>query len=137
MREEGETIPKIASKSTLFVGVTEPLRRRIKKESNREAVVKDLAGNMVVTKYPNIAEEVFEGMGVEIFAAPGSTEAVQYIYDDCNGILDITATRATVRANKIKIIECVLDPVPVQLINQQGLSSRQERILATFKGALL
>ena len=135
-KDQGTTIPTIANESTLFVGVTKPLADRIRGEDGREPRAEDLIGSTVVTKFPRIAEDVFGGM-VDIWAMPGSTEAMQYALDDAEGILDVTATGGAIRANQLTVVEKLMSPVDVRMIQQPGLSSFEERIIADFTGLLL
>ncbi len=136
MREQGEPIPTIPNSGTLFIGVTNSLRNRVLDEKGREPVSDDLRGSTIVTKFPGIAGDLFADT-VEVWAMPGSTEALQYAVPGCDGILDITATGAAVAANKLHIVKLLMDPVDVRMVEQPGLSSLEERIIADFRDMLI
>ena len=136
LKEQGVSLSGIPNEGTLFIGVTKSLRERVMAESGREPSRDDLAGSMVVTKFPRIAKEVFADT-VDILEMAGSTEAAQYAIYGCEGILDITAKGNAVRANQLHVVDKLMDPVDVRLIQQPGLSSFEERIIADFTGRLL
>lgn len=128
----------IPSGSTLFLGVTQLLRESVQKMSRREPEVADLKGNMVITKFPNIASEVLEGIDdTEIVYAAGKTEAKQYVYPNCNGILDVIGKGTTTEVNNITVIEKVLEPVTVRMITaDEKLTGRDEEIIFDFQNQL-
>jgi len=130
----GEELP-IDAGSTVFVGVTGRLRRNV----GSPVTIDDLAGSMVVTKFPNITEEVFaeRGIPIEVFAAAGKTEAMQYVFPNCNGIVDVISSGSTARANDLTVVESIL-PVTVRLINtNEQLTEREQDILADFRDRMI
>ena len=133
--DAGDELP-ISSGSTIFVGVTERLRRNVR---SKEIRIEDLQNRMVVTKFPNITTEVFEGRGiaVEVFQTPGKTEAVQYVYPDCDGILDVVSTGRTAKENDLTVVENIL-PVTVRLIDAgEQLTEKDQDILDSFRSRLI
>lgn len=113
----------------LFIGITEQFSDCIKEKNNREALIRDLSGKMVATKFPRITQEIFTERDVkeiEIYPVPGTTEAMQYIFDNCYGILDVISTGATVKANKIQVLEKFYQ-VSIRIIESPTRMSRQEK----------
>lgn len=140
MKDAGSELP-IPNNATIFLGVTERLVKATQKESGRDPVVDDLNGNSIVTKFPRIAEDFFREKDIKevtIFEQAGKTEAIQYIFPDCNGIVDVISSGATVRANRLTVVEKILEPVTVRIIDAcEQLTEQDQEILFDFKKKLL
>jgi ATP phosphoribosyltransferase len=130
-----EFFPKPTTPS-LFIGITEPFARKIQTEEFREVKITDLQNKMVVTKFPNIATELLAERNVqcvEIFPSPGKTEAWQYIFSDCVGIVDIVDSGETIQANDILLLEKFYE-VTIRMIEaSEKLSRREQTILNDLK----
>ncbi|HZE87798.1 MAG TPA: hypothetical protein VE090_06400 [Methylomirabilota bacterium] len=133
----GNELP-IPSKSALFLGVTEALQEKIEKNYRRKIEKTDLSGSIVVTKFPKIAGEVLNDISdIEILYAPGKTEAKQYVYPNCNGIIDVVSEGDTIKANRLRIIEKILDPVTVRFIAaEEKLTERDREVLVDFRNRI-
>lgn len=136
-KNNGEEIPIYelnpdAKQSSLFVGITKRLQDAL---GNRSPDISDLAGSQIATKFPAIANEYFaeKNINPELILVPGSDEAMQYIFPNCNGILGIISTGDTIKENNIDILEKFYD-VTIRLIENGGkLSSVGQRILDEFR----
>lgn len=135
-RDAGEKIPveKFApnyQSPMLFIGMTKQFSEYIQQENGRKTLTRDLAGKMIVTKFPRITREVFtekDVKEVEIFPMPGTTEAIQYIFADCYGILDVISTGRTTAANDIQTIEKFYQ-VTLRMIESPSISRQEKDIL--------
>jgi ATP phosphoribosyltransferase len=136
-KDDGTELSTIKTGSKLFLGVNQDFKERFEAVAGRGIQREDFEGSMIVTKFPKITEEVFDGINVDIKEVRGSTEAVQYIYPNCSGIVDVIASGATVKANNIEVVSFILDPVTTRMVEKPDLSSKQERILADFREPLL
>lgn len=72
--------------------------------------VEDLAGGTVATEFPNVTAEFFADLGVEVDVTEvsGATELTPHV-DIADGIVDITSTGTTLRMNRLKEVEDVLE----------------------------
>ncbi len=135
-QEAGEKLPvkefvPDAKTSRLFIGVTEKFAKKIATVS-----VSSLTGQMIVTKYPNIAQEILDERGVErytLFSAAGKTEGMQYAYPDCYGIVDVTSTESTVKANNIIVLERFYTSTVRMIEAADKITSRDRAILDDFR----
>lgn len=113
----------------LYVGITGSFRDTVFKRNNREPLFPDLRGSRIATKYANITREIFSARGVPdviYHFIPGSDEALQYVFPDCNGILSILSSGQTLQANNIRILEIVHE-VTLRLMQHDGKMNNQER----------
>ncbi|MCU4802308.1 ATP phosphoribosyltransferase [Halobacteria archaeon HArc-gm2] len=72
--------------------------------------VEDLAGGTVATEFPNVTRSFFdeEGVDVDIAEVSGATELTPHV-DIADAIVDITSTGTTLRMNRLKVIDDVLE----------------------------
>ena len=139
-RDSGEEIPigkfrPNYQSPMLFIGMVKKFSEYIQQANKRKALVQDLSGKMVVTKFPRITREVFAEKDVkeiEIFPMPGTTEAMQYIFANCYGILDVISTGRTSSANDIQILEKFYQ-VTVRMIESPTISRREKDILSDLR----
>ncbi|MCD2203180.1 ATP phosphoribosyltransferase [Halobacterium sp. KA-6] len=69
----------------------------------------DLAGKTVATEFPRITREYFDGKDVnpDIVEVSGATELTPHV-EMADAIVDITSTGTTLRVNRLKIVDEVL-----------------------------
>lgn len=117
-----------AKRSSLYIGATQAFCDYIRTAYSRNPEVMDLNGKKVATKYKNIAREVFEerGLSVEIIAAGGKIEAMQYAYPDCNGLVEVRSSGETAIANNIDVIE-IFEEVTIQMIQAENKLRRRDK----------
>lgn len=116
----------------LYVGLTERFNELIKTTFSRSAQIKDLTGSRIATMMPKIAKEVFEGRGVTGVTyqyVHGADESLQYIFEDCNGILGIINTGTTLRANHLIVLEIIHEVVMRLVQNDEKMTSYDHNIL--------
>jgi ATP phosphoribosyltransferase len=72
--------------------------------------VEDLAGGTVATEFPNVTRNFFDekGVDVDIAEVSGATELTPHV-DIADAIVDITSTGTTLRMNRLKVIDDVLE----------------------------
>ncbi|MBJ7259593.1 MAG: ATP phosphoribosyltransferase [Chthoniobacterales bacterium] len=103
--------------------------------------VEDLAGKRVATEAVGLTKEFFRRRGVEaeVEFSWGATEVK--VPDLVDAIVDITETGASLRANKLRIIETIMESYPVFIANRDAYSDewkrgKMDRILLLLRGAL-
>ena len=80
--------------------------------------VQDLAGKRVATEAVGMARRFFEkaGVNVEVEFSWGATEVK--VPDLVDAIIDITETGSSLRANKLRIVDTLMESFPVLAANQ-------------------
>lgn len=140
-KDAGEEIPidtfnPNAKRSRLYIGVTERFGNFIRSTKLRDPMVADLSGIMTATKYPRIANDVFSERSVEnvqIYPIPGTDEAMQYAFRECDGLLGIMDTDTTRKANSIELLEIFYE-VTIRMIKATNkFTSKDLQILNDFK----
>ena len=103
--------------------------------------VRDLEGKRVATEAVGLTRRFFEraGVQVEIEFSWGATEVK--VPDLVDAIIDITETGSSLRANKLRIVETLLESYPVLIVNHQAFEDRWKRakletLTLLLKGAL-
>ncbi len=103
--------------------------------------VADLAGKRVATEAVGLTRKFFERFGVdaEIEFSWGSTEAK--VPDLVDAIVDITETGSSLRANKLRIVETLMESFPVFIANHAAGADAWKRekmqtLTLLLKGAL-
>lgn len=103
--------------------------------------VADLAGKRVATEAVGLTRKFFEsrGVAVEIEFSWGSTEVK--VPDLVDAIVDITETGSSLRANKLRIVDTLMESFPVFITNRtagQDAWKRQkmETVVLLLKAAL-
>jgi ATP phosphoribosyltransferase len=103
--------------------------------------VRDLAGKRVATEAVGLTKRFFEraGVDVEIEFSWGATEVK--VPDLVDAIIDITETGSSLRANKLRIIETLLESYPVLIANHQAFEDgwkreKLETLTLLLKGAI-
>ena len=107
--------------SSLFVGVTEGFRQKMLREQGREPLAADLARQMIITKFPFVTRSLFSERGIpdpQVKAVQGKTEAMQYVYWNAYGLVDVVDTGGTIRANQIQELERFHD-VTIRIIENE------------------
>jgi ATP phosphoribosyltransferase len=103
--------------------------------------VRDLEGKRVATEAVGLTRRFFErvGVNVEVEFSWGATEVK--VPDLVDAIIDITETGSSLRDNKLRIVETLLESFPVFIANRQALEndwkrSKLETLTLLLKGAL-
>ncbi len=103
--------------------------------------VKDLEGKRVATEAVGLTRRFFEkaGVNVEIEFSWGATEVK--VPDLVDAIVDITETGSSLRANKLRIVETLMESFPVLIVNKHAWAdpvkrAKLENIALLLKGAL-
>jgi ATP phosphoribosyltransferase len=103
--------------------------------------VSDLEGKRVATEAVGLTRRFFEraGVNVEVEFSWGATEVK--VPDLVDAIIDITETGSSLRDNKLRIVETLLESFPVFIANHQALEndwkrSKLETLTLLLKGAL-
>lgn len=103
--------------------------------------VQDLAGKRVATEAVGMARRFFEKAGVEVEVefSWGATEVK--VPDLVDAIIDITETGSSLRANKLRIVETLMESFPVLAANRSAWQDtwkreKLETLALLLKGAL-
>lgn len=103
--------------------------------------VQDLAGKRVATEAVGMARRFFEkaGVNVEVEFSWGATEVK--VPDLVDAIIDITETGSSLRANKLRIVDTLMESFPVLAANQTAWKddwkrAKLETLSLLLKGAL-
>lgn len=122
-----------AKRSRLYVGMNQELCQQIRTGKLREPSIADLSGKMVATSYPRIANEFFSERSISYAGlisyyseyAGGKVEAMQYLYPNCEGVLEVKVGGDTANANKIETLEIFYE-VTLQMIRAADKLTRQD-----------
>lgn len=103
--------------------------------------VRDLEGKRVATEAVGMARRFFEkaGVNVEVEFSWGATEVK--VPDLVDAIIDITETGSSLRANKLRIVDTLMESFPVLAVNQTAWKddwkrAKLETLSLLLKGAL-
>jgi ATP phosphoribosyltransferase len=110
-------------------------------ENSPIRTIGDLEGKRIATEAVGLTRRFFEKSGVkaEIEFSWGSTEAK--VPDLVDAIVDITETGSSLRANKLRIVETLLESFPALIANKKAWEDewkreKIERVTLLLKGAL-
>jgi len=110
-------------------------------ESSPIKTVKDLEGKRVATEAVGLTRRFFEkaGVSVELEFSWGATEVK--VPDLVDAIVDITETGSSLRANKLRIVDTLMESFPVLVANKTALQDpwkkqKLDRLSLLLKGAL-
>lgn len=89
--------------------------------------VRDLEGKRVATEAVGLTRRFFEqaGVNVELEFSWGATEVK--VPDLVDAIIDITETGSSLRANKLRIVETLLESYPVLIVNHTAFEDEWKR----------
>jgi len=103
--------------------------------------VEELAGRRVATEAVGLTKEFFRRRGVdaEVEFSWGATEVK--VPDLVDAIVDITETGSSLRANKLRIVETIMESYPVFIANREAYSDewkrgKMDRVVLLLQGAL-
>lgn len=103
--------------------------------------VEDLAGKRVATEAVGLTKRFFEARGVpiEVEFSWGATEVK--VPDLVDAIVDITETGSSLRANKLRIVETLLESFPAFIANSTAAADpwkrgKMDTLVLLLKGAL-
>ena len=99
-------------------------------ESSQICAARDLSGKRVATSYPKLTADFFSAMGVKdvkIVPLSGSVEIAPMIgYADA--IVDLVSTGSSLRQNKLKFVQKILDSQSVLIAGQNALTGGKKLI---------
>jgi ATP phosphoribosyltransferase len=89
--------------------------------------VRDLEGKRVATEAVGLTRRFFEqaGVNVELEFSWGATEVK--VPDLVDAIIDVTETGSSLRANKLRIVETLLESYPVFIVNHTAFKDEWKR----------
>jgi len=103
--------------------------------------VRDLEGKRVATEAVGLTRRFFEraGVNVDIEFSWGATEVK--VPDLVDAIIDVTETGSSLRDNKLRIVETLLESFPVLIVNHTAFEddwkrTKLETLTLLLKGAL-
>ncbi len=103
--------------------------------------VEDLRGKRVATEAVGMTKRFFEGRGVEVEVefSWGATEVK--VPDLVDAIVDVTETGSSLRANKLRVLETLMESFPNLIANKSALedswkSQKINRLQLLLEGAL-
>jgi ATP phosphoribosyltransferase len=103
--------------------------------------VQDLAGKRIATEAVGLTKRFFEarGVAVEVEFSWGSTEVK--VPELVDAIVDITETGSSLRANKLRIVETLLESYPAFIANTAAAAdswkrTKMDTLILLLKGAL-
>ena len=124
---------KVSSRPTRWVLVVP--------ENSPVRTIADLQGKRIATEAVGMTKRFFEkaGVDVEVEFSWGATEVK--VPDLVDAIVDITETGSSLRANKLRIVETLMESFPVLVSNQKAWKDdwkreKLETIALLLKGAL-
>ncbi len=111
-------------------------------EDSRVKSVKDLDGKRIATEVVNITRKYLKDSGVkaEVEFSWGATEAKPPLLADA--IVEVTETGNSLRANKLRIVDTILESNTKFIANREswadrGRKEKMQEIVLLLKGALL
>ncbi|RLI93868.1 MAG: ATP phosphoribosyltransferase [Candidatus Altiarchaeales archaeon] len=135
-------------RTTLCVAVSEEIMPDVKNIDDFKEYCEKIKGEggevVVATEYPNIAREYLKKNGIEaIIRKPaGKTEAwIIPPMPEADLIIETTETGRTLRENRCRIIDTVMEATARLIANRDSLKDKEKRkkideIVELFKGAL-
>jgi ATP phosphoribosyltransferase len=124
---------KVSSRPTRWVLVVP--------EDSPIRTIQDLAGKRVATEAVGLTKRFFEkhGVDVEVEFSWGATEVK--VPELVDAIVDITETGSSLRANKLRIVETLLESFPAFIANRDAAvdpwkREKMETLVLLLKGAL-
>lgn len=127
------TYSKVSARRTRWVLVVP--------EDSPIKTVEELAGKRVATEAVGLTRRFFESRGVpvEVEFSWGATEVK--VPDLVDAIVDITETGSSLRANKLRIVETLLESSPAFIANSAAAADswkrgKMETLVLLLKGAL-
>jgi ATP phosphoribosyltransferase len=111
-------------------------------EDSKIKSVKDLEGKRIATEVVNIAKKYLRENGVtaEVEFSWGATEAKPPLLADA--IIEVTETGNSLKANKLKILEVIMESNTKVIVNKQAWADKNKKekiqeVVMLLKGALL
>ncbi len=110
-------------------------------EDSPVRTIEDLAGKRIATEAVGLTREFLRRRGVdaEVEFSWGATEVK--VPDLVDAIVDITETGSSLRANKLRIVETIMESYPVFIANRAAYSDewkrgKMDRVVLLLQGAL-
>jgi ATP phosphoribosyltransferase len=111
----------------------------VPEEGNVQSV-QDLDGGIVATELLNVTQKYFQSQGVNVKVefSWGATEVKARLLD---GIVDVTETGSSLRANKLRVIDTIMTSTTRLIANKDALKidwkrEKIENIALLLKGAI-
>lgn len=105
------------------------------KEEDEYKTSADLPQNLkVATSFPSIAKEYFEKLGKnpKIIEVSGATEITPRLgLSDC--IVDITSSGSTLKSNKLRVIDKILESTAIVIANKHLNEEKKEKINSVLR----
>lgn len=107
----------------------------VPEDSKIESISDIKEGSMVATEFPNLTERYLKnkGINVKIVELSGSTEIAPFI-GVADVIADLTSTGTTLRMNRLRIIDTVLESSVKLIANKMSFHDKNEKIEAVRTG---
>lgn len=104
-------------------------------DSKIESVYDIKEGSLVATEFPNLTESYLKnkGINVKIVELSGSTEIAPFI-GVADVIADLTSTGTTLRMNRLRVIDTVLESSVKLIANKKSFIDKNEKIEAVRTG---
>lgn len=125
--EQGAKVVEVANLSYAKTGRT-PVRWVLAvPESSSIQSIKDLEGKRISTELVNVTRKYFEDRGVNanVFFSWGATEVKPP--DLADAIVELTETGSSLRANKLRIVETIMESTTRLIANQDSWKDQWKR----------
>lgn len=98
-------------------------------EDSGTDTVRDLEGARIGTEFPRISGDYFKKHNVSVTIVPvgGACEATPYL-GIADAIIDLTSSGNTLRSNRLRILDDVLDSSTILICNHESRVSKSEKI---------
>ncbi len=99
----------------------------VPEDSNIKSVADIPDGSRVTTEFPGITRRYFESFGknVKIYYSHGATEAK--VPDIMDVVVDLTETGETLRRNRLKVIDVILESTTKLFANKESLKDPEKK----------
>jgi ATP phosphoribosyltransferase len=100
----------------------------VPEDSGAESV-EDLAGGRIGTEFPHISRQYFKKHNIPVTIVPvgGACEATPYL-GIADAIIDLTSSGSTLRSNRLRILDDVLDSSTILICNHDSAERKSEKI---------
>ena len=100
----------------------------VPEDSGAESV-EDLAGGRIGTEFPHISRQYFKKHNSPVTIVPlgGACEATPYL-GIADAIIDLTSSGSTLRSNRLRVLDDVLDSSTILICNHDSAERKSEKI---------
>ena len=98
-------------------------------EDSAAESVEDLAGGRIGTEFPHISRQYFKKHNIAVTIVPvgGACEATPYL-GIADAIIDLTSSGSTLRSNRLRVLDNVLDSSTILICNHDSAEKKSEKI---------